>query len=189
VCEKRLGRRTATSYCIGTMTIGRRPTVSAPKSRHSAPNGADLCGIDRALFFDPRTPAAWEYVYPPGSAPWVCGATLCYRREYWRANPFVDASIGEDTRFAAAVRPGRLHVLRDNRFFVALVHAANTSPKQVRDPRWRPYEVAAVRALTGSDWPQPETVRPFAPSASAIGCQLSLEKKQPNSLRCVAKGR
>src|SRR4029077_14387633 len=47
-------------------------------------SGADLCGIDRALFFDPCAPAAWEYVYPTGGAPWACGATLCYRREFWR---------------------------------------------------------------------------------------------------------
>jgi hypothetical protein len=25
-------------------------------------SGADLCGVDRALFFDPRIPAAWQYV-------------------------------------------------------------------------------------------------------------------------------
>jgi hypothetical protein len=118
-------------------------------------SGAELCGIDRALFFDSRAPAAWEYVYPKGGAPWVYGATLCYRRSYWLAHPFGDVQIGEDTRFAAAARAGQLYVLPDNRFFVALVHAANTSPKQVRHPRFRPCDVAAVRALTGPDWPRP----------------------------------
>jgi O-antigen biosynthesis protein len=100
-------------------------------------SGADLCGVDRALFFDPRIPAAWQYVYPPGGAPWVYGATQCYHRDYWRAHPFAGASVSEDTFFAAAVRPGGLCVLSDNRFFVGLIHSANTSPKQVRNPRWR----------------------------------------------------
>jgi len=116
-------------------------------------SGADVCGIDRALFFDPCAPAAWEYVYPAGGAPWVCGATLCYRRGYWRAHPFADMNVGEDTNFAAAAQPGQLCVLPDNRFFVALVHAANTSPKQLRDPRWQPRPVEAIRAMTGGNWP------------------------------------
>ena len=118
-------------------------------------SGADVSGVDRALLFDPRTPAAWEYVYPKGGTPWVYGATLCYRRAYWLAHPFADMQIGEDTHFAAAAQAGQLSVLPDNRFFVALVHAANTSPKHVRDPRWRPREVAVVRDLTGPDWPGP----------------------------------
>jgi glycosyltransferase involved in cell wall biosynthesis len=118
-------------------------------------SNAELCGIDRALLFDARAQAAWEYVYPRGGTPWVYGATLCYRRSYWLAHPFDDLQIGEDTRFAAAAREGQLSVLPDNRFFVGLVHPANTSPKQVRDPRWRPCDVATVLALTGPDWPKP----------------------------------
>ena len=117
---------------------------------------AELCGLDRVLFFDPRKPAAWEYIYPAGGAPWVYGATLCYRRDFWRAHPFLDITIGEDNMFSGAARAAQLRALQDNRFFVALVHATNTSPKQVRDPRWRPCEVAAVHALTGPDWPPVE---------------------------------
>ncbi len=119
-------------------------------------SNADICGIDRALFVDPSVKAAWEYVYPPGGAPWVYGAAMCYRREFWRAHPFADVNIGEDTRFAAAARPERMHVLPDNRFFVALVHPANTSRKHVRDSRWRPHDFAAIRALTGPQWPPSE---------------------------------
>jgi hypothetical protein len=62
-------------------------------------------------------------------------------------------NIGEDARFAAAVPLGRLQVLPDNRFFVALVHPANTSPKLAHDRQCRPFEVDAVRALTGPEWP------------------------------------
>jgi glycosyltransferase involved in cell wall biosynthesis/SAM-dependent methyltransferase len=136
-------------------------------------SGAELCGIDRPLFFDPRTPAGWEYVYPPGSVPWVYGATQCYHRDYWRAHPFADMNVGEDTHFAAVVRPGQLCVLSDNRFFVALVHTANTSPKHVRDPRWRPFHVAVLRALTGPDWPSPEPASLQVPYRSAGAAQVT----------------
>jgi ADP-heptose:LPS heptosyltransferase/glycosyltransferase involved in cell wall biosynthesis/SAM-dependent methyltransferase len=114
---------------------------------------AELCGIDRVLFVDPRARTAWEYVYPSGGAPWVCGATLCYRRDFWRAHPFSNTNNGEDTRFAAAVHPDRLHVLPDNHFFVGLIHAGNSSPKHVRDRRWQRYSFDEVRAITGPDWP------------------------------------
>jgi len=116
-------------------------------------SGAELCGIDKVLFYDPRAPSAWEYNYS-GGAPWVYGATLCYRRDFWRAHPFADVTVGEDNVFAAAARPGEICVMPDNRFFVALVHGANTSPKQVRDPRWRPCNVTTVRALVGEAWPR-----------------------------------
>jgi glycosyltransferase involved in cell wall biosynthesis/GT2 family glycosyltransferase len=115
--------------------------------------GADVCGLDRVLFYDPRVLAAWEYVYPASAVPWVYGATLCYRRDYWRMHPFPNLTVGEDNAFAATARAGELLVLPDNRFFVALVHAGNTSAKNVRDPRWRPYDAASVRALTGTAWP------------------------------------
>ena len=126
-------------------------------------SGADVCGLDRVLFYDPRVPAAWEYLYPIGGVPWVAGATLCYRRDYWLRHPFPDLTIGEDNAFAAAARAGELHVMKDNRFFVALVHARNTSVKNVRDPRWRPRDVADVRALTGSSWPPEEPATPLFP--------------------------
>jgi glycosyltransferase involved in cell wall biosynthesis len=117
-------------------------------------SGAGLCGIDTVLFFDPRVPAAWEYTYPSGGPPWVHGATMCYRRDYWRAHPFQDVDIGEDNLFAGAAAPGELCVMSDHGFFVGLVHAGNTSVKQVKDPRWRACDVATVRELTGPAWPR-----------------------------------
>ena len=118
-----------------------------------AASGGDACGIDRALFVDPGSRRAWEYVYPAGGPPWVCGATLCYPRAYWRDNQFAELNIGEDTRFAATLRPDRLHRMADNRCFVALVHPANPSPKQVEDRRWRPHAYEDVVELTGGAWP------------------------------------
>ena len=141
---------------------------------------ADACGIDRALFVDPRMPAAWEYMYPASGTPWVCGATLCYRRDFWCANPFANISAGEDTRFAAMVSRERLHVLSDNRFFVALIHAANTCAKQWRDPRWRPRVFSDIRAITGPDWPPATEVKRGAPTR--------LTEAKPAALVTAASG-
>lgn len=43
----------------------------------------------------------------------------------------------------------------DNHFFTALIHAANTSPKHVRDRRWQPAEFHSLVARNGHFWEQP----------------------------------
>ena len=135
-------------------------------------SGADICGIDRVFFMDTRASQAWEYVYPAGGAPWVCGATLCYRRDFWRAHPFPEINIGEDTRFVAGVPGARLRVLADNRFFVGLVHSANTSPKRVRDARWQPRPFDSIHAITQDSWSR-HRVQP-QPSSAPAAAQAAL---------------
>lgn len=133
-------------------------------------SGADVCGIDRAFFIDPGRRAAWEYVYPQGNghAPWVCGATLCYRRDYWQAHRFTGLQVGEDTAFAAAVPPQRLHILPDNRFFAALIHQDNTSPKHVHDRRWQPADYGALLSRTGPFWETATSGNAVAARGSAL---------------------
>ena len=111
--------------------------------------GADLCGLDTVLFYDPAADRAWEYVYPRCGRPWVYGATLCYTKAFWRKNPFPEVAVGEDTRFVWATRAQRMVALRDNSFYLGLIHAGNTSPKQTRAPRWRSIDEAIVTARLG----------------------------------------
>jgi glycosyltransferase involved in cell wall biosynthesis len=137
--------------------------------------GADLCGIDRVLFLDPASERAWEYIYPPGGAPWVYGATMCYLKPVWRRSPFAEINVGEDTRFAASVAGNRIKALAEQGIFVGLIHGANTSPKQTHDSRWRALPLAKIEAVMGPDWPpslatvkaKPEasSTRPTSPTA------------------------
>jgi glycosyltransferase involved in cell wall biosynthesis len=108
---------------------------------------ADVCGLDRVLFYDAAAGQAWEYSYPCGAAPWVYGATLCYTKAFWRRNPFPPVSVGEDSRFVWSVVPKSVLPLPDPRFFVAAIHTRNTSVKRTHGCRWRPIPVAAVRDL------------------------------------------
>jgi glycosyltransferase involved in cell wall biosynthesis len=96
---------------------------------------ADACGLDRVLFHQPDEDRWWEYRYPPGSRPWLHGATLAYRKSFWRRHPFADVQIGEDTRFVWSAG-ARLLALSDPTFYVGRIHPGNTSPKRTRDPRW-----------------------------------------------------
>ncbi len=112
----------------------------------------DVCGLNRVLFVDAARDSAFEYVYPASGRPWVCGATLCYRKSFWEHHHFLDAQVGEDTRFIFSAREARVGVHADNRFFVGRIHAANTSPKRVNSGRFTSVPFETVRSVVGRDW-------------------------------------
>ena len=126
---------------------------------------ADVCGLDRVLFFDLTTQKAFEYVYPAGGSPWLYGATLCYRKSLWRRFPFPEISVGEDTRFVAAVAgsPGaaRIRTLAAPEMYVGLIHTGNTGPKRTNDPTWRPQPLHRIAEIA-RDW----THTPAGPAAA-----------------------
>lgn len=116
-----------------------------------ARQGADIGGLATVFYYDPWQRQAWQYVYPPHAQAWAAGNTLCYRKDYWRKNPFADIDVGEDTRFVQAQRTQRLAVLSDATFFVAMIHAHNVSPKRPGGTRWRGLAAAQIEALLGDD--------------------------------------
>src|SRR5271169_3418955 len=85
---------------------------------------ADICGLARMLFFDPDAQRAWEYVYPAGAAPYVYGATFCYRKSIWRKSPFLEIPTGSDNVFIANLPGVRLRALPQIEMYVGLVHSA-----------------------------------------------------------------
>lgn len=113
--------------------------------------GAELGGVDRPLFYDPEADLAWQYVYPVGARPWLCGATLCYARALWERQPFQDVDVGEDSGFVWRNRTTRIVTHPDVSFHVALIHRGNTSPKRTQGPRWRPYPRERMQELLGTD--------------------------------------
>lgn len=115
---------------------------------HDAP----MCGVNRILYFDPASARAWLYEYPLQTGIWLAGPSLCYRKETWRQTPFERVAVGEDTRFVWSPRARAPLILEDHRFTAALIHAANTSPKQPRPPYWRERPLGEIRALLGADY-------------------------------------
>jgi glycosyltransferase involved in cell wall biosynthesis len=111
----------------------------------------DLCGLDRLLLYNPDVDQAWEYIYPQASKPWAAGGTLCYRKDFWKINPFLKLNVGEDTRFVWSKRPKRMTLLQDNTFYVALIHPGNISPKRPTDNRWHAHSTEHIRTLLGQD--------------------------------------
>jgi glycosyltransferase involved in cell wall biosynthesis len=113
---------------------------------------ADLCGLAQLLFYEPASNQAWRYVYPQGGKPWLAGGTLCYTKAFWRGNPFPEVNVGEDARFVWSTRAKKLLALPDNAFYVALVHAQNTSRKQTHGAWWHPVLPDEIHALLSEDW-------------------------------------
>jgi Glycosyl transferase family 2/Methyltransferase domain len=116
--------------------------------------GAQVCGINRLLFYDVRDGRGWQYVYPASQRLWLSGSSLLYRREFWATHRFAGVNVGEDARFVWAGRPEQLHVLPDSNFHVGIIHAENVSPKQTSGAYWSPYPAAQLKELFNGDWPR-----------------------------------
>ncbi|MCB0126906.1 MAG: glycosyltransferase, partial [Caldilineaceae bacterium] len=108
---------------------------------------ADLSGTDRLYFYEPTRAQAWEYCYPTSGRRWVVGGTLCYTKAFWQAHPFPDKQIGEDSAFVWADTRATIAVLPRHDFYVARIHAQNTSPKRVSGSRWHTYPSENIHAL------------------------------------------
>jgi len=113
---------------------------------------ADICGLNRVLFFDPAEPAAWEYVYPGTTKPWVHGATLCYRKSFWEKNRFRNIDVGEDLRFIWNDPEATIITQANNQFMAALIHPDNASPKRTDGDCWFKIPFSNIRELIGRDW-------------------------------------
>ena len=114
-------------------------------------SAADLCGLERLLFYDIAAGRSWQYVYPRRRPSWVAGGTLCYTNSFWRSHRFSDLGSGEDTQFVWNGGPKRLAVLEDFGFYVAMIHAGNTCRKLLADPPYKPHPAEATRELLGRD--------------------------------------
>jgi len=91
-------------------------------------SNADICGLNEILFYSPLQDKYWKYADTESEKPWLAGATMAYRRSFWREHPFKDIQIGEDydyiwnnnaTIFAHDYTDG----------FIATLHAHNTTLK------------------------------------------------------------
>jgi glycosyltransferase involved in cell wall biosynthesis len=113
---------------------------------------ADICGLNRLLFYNPFSDQAWRYSYPPKGRSWLAGGTLCYRKSFWESHPFPHVQVGEDSRFIWSKPGAKLLAQEKTGFYVAIIHPGNTSPKRTQDPRYRSWPVSDVRNLLGADW-------------------------------------
>lgn len=114
--------------------------------------GTNVCGINKLLYFDVIRKQAFEYVYPSDQRVWLLGSSLCYKKELWQRQRFVENDVGMDGLFVWATPPKEVKVLEDHTFSVHMIHASNVSPKRTDSGWWHPYPVEDISRIVSSDW-------------------------------------
>lgn len=113
--------------------------------------GADLCGLDNWLHFNPFTGLAWHSRNPSGNQPWMPGTTLCFRKSFWEDNPFPHVQLA-DILFVKQKPTAKIISLQAIDWLVDIIHHANASPKNTSGPLWQPYPMGRMQKLLGKDW-------------------------------------
>ncbi len=95
-------------------------------------SGADITGLNKVMFYSPSIEKRWMYEDSDGEKPWLCGATMAYRKSFWQEHPFMDIQVGEDYDFVwnSGAKTFAIDYFTG---FVAILHAHNTSIKPVED--------------------------------------------------------
>lgn len=97
-------------------------------------SGADITGLNRVIFFSPSLNKRYMYEDTEEDKPWLCGATMAYKKKFWEKHSFVDLQVGEDYDFVwnSGAKTFALDYLEG---FIAILHANNTSIKPIENPR------------------------------------------------------
>ena len=148
---------------------------------------ADLCGLPRIYFHEPASGKTWEFTSPVRDRKWVAGATFCYRKDLWRAGPFEDVDIGEDMRFLWSGRRKKVAQLGDPSFYVARLHAGNTSSKHDSSRAWRPVSDRVLTRLLdgGIETPEVEAPRVAVASAPLVSCIMPTRDRRELALQSI----
>ena len=102
-------------------------------------SGRAITGYHSMLFYDETTGAAYKFHATPGR--YALGTSLCYRKDWWKANTFPEKAVGEDNAFIQPALRGihkQLITTGAEQLMVARIHRGNTSPKDPRHEQYRP---------------------------------------------------
>lgn len=150
-------------------------------------NMAEVCGLQKMFYYEITTGECWLYQYPQHAKPWLAGNSLLYTLEFWKRSPFPNRQVASDTQFIFSRNLTRFVALADHHFYVATVHAKNTSPKQTKSTLWHPVKREEIQALTGCEWP-PKPVNVLEMGVSipvSTVSTLNMVQKQPSVSACL----
>lgn len=107
----------------------------------------EITGLSAPVFYDKSAGDVWQYIYPEKEKAWVYGATLCYTRKFWEANPFPSVNCGEDNLFVWNRNVKKILPHRATTSYIGRIHANNTSPKSTQGDRWSRVESQQARKI------------------------------------------
>jgi len=108
---------------------------------------ADITGLNVVIFYSPSLNKRWLYEDTETDKPWLCGATMAYRKAFWEKHPFIDLQVGEDYDFVWN-SGAKVAALNYTEGFVALLHPHNTSLKPIENPKHKKH---------AETWMEPKT--------------------------------
>jgi glycosyltransferase involved in cell wall biosynthesis len=97
-------------------------------------SGADITGLNTVHFYSPTVDRKWTYQDLDLEKPWLCGATMAYKKTLWEGHQFIDLQVGEDYDFVWNAG-GKIFALDYSDGFFSILHAHNTSLKPIENPR------------------------------------------------------
>ncbi len=104
------------------------PDRIGDQAERLAASGKPMTGYHSLLFWDERNDLGYRWTGPSGYA---CGASMCYRREFWAAHKFPNISVAEDNAIVLeAQKAGGIASAEGRQMLIARVHGANTSSAQ-----------------------------------------------------------
>jgi glycosyltransferase involved in cell wall biosynthesis len=113
---------------------------------------AEVCGLQQMLFYHWQTNRGWLYKYPNYGKTWLAGGSLLYTKDFWKQSPFPDIQRASDTKFIWSRNLNSYAVPGDYRFYVAMIHHENTSPKNTRNNLWNVFPVNKIKEIVNGDW-------------------------------------
>lgn len=91
-------------------------------------SNADICGLNRIQYYSQLTSHTYLITHNKKSV-WLSGATLIYRKSFWKKHPFKDIQIDEDELFVKT--PGiKLYAHSYYNGFRATIHSTNVKLKE-----------------------------------------------------------
>jgi len=97
-------------------------------------SGADICGLNKIVFFSPLVKRFWNYENKDEERPWLSGATLAYWKSFWQDHPFIDINVGEDYDYIWNTG-AKIFAHDYSEGFIATLHNANTTLKPFENPK------------------------------------------------------
>lgn len=139
--------------------------------------GAEVCGLQQMLFYHWETNKGWLYKYPKYGKTWLAGGSLLYTKDFWKQSPFPDIQRASDTKFIWSRNLNSYVVLEDYRFYVAMIHKWNTSPKNTGNNLWNVFPVNEIKEIINGDWKYYEKIK-NEKRGSSVPKRISVSRKE-----------
>lgn len=111
---------------------------------------ADITGLCNINFFSTELKQNWEYKDPENGKSWVYGATLAYRKSFWKVHPFNIMNSGEDIDFTNNI-DARIYAHGYIEGYRGIIHNRNKSIRLFENPKEKLRQIKWLKKINGPE--------------------------------------